>query len=164
VIDGVIQRCSVPLTTYEAVVTVEDVEGTPDYSQVYRGLFEYATLEVTPVNESVHLNLDFCTQYEDVKYGTAVKNLGQTTLTSAYINDDAKVCWTCLGFTCANATRCGTDDYCTMTEQCYTGIISTTSIMSTTELEETTEKASSASAIYASLTSMVGLILSLTLF
>lgn len=165
VVDGVTQRCSVPLTNYEAVLTFEDVEGEPDYSEVYGGLFEYSTVEVTPMNGSVHLNLGFCTQYEDVKYASAVENLGQTTLDSTYINDDATVCWTCLGFTCGNSTLCGTDDYCTTSEQCITTITTSTSSTSLTSTElETTEQASSVSAIYTSLALVMGLILSWTLF
>jgi len=170
VVDGVKQRCTVPLTTYDALVSIEGVQGTPNYSQIYRSVFESATVSVSAIldlnsTDNLLLNLSFCTQYEDVKYATAVKNLGQTTLTSV---DAEKVCWTCLEATCANTTICGTNDYCTMTEQCTvpttTPAPTPIEVTSSPTVGGTTDMASSTTNIFVSLTLMMGLFLSWMLF
>jgi hypothetical protein len=152
VIDDMPQRCTTPLVDYEAVVTVEGADDDVDYYQVYMDLFPDATVMLTNgTGDSFYLSLGFCSPYEDAKYATSVDALGDTTLSSPDVSDSAKVCWTCSGYTCNNETRCGTDSYCDMTEQC---VSSTTS----------TEGVKSANVVYTSFAVMTGLVLSWTLF
>jgi len=149
VVDEEVQRCETPLANYEAMVSFEGVDSGIDYTQVYEGLFEYATVDTFEMNDTLHLTLSFCTQYEDSKYADSVADLGVTTLSSSYISDSAKVCWSCVEFSCANSSRCGDSDYCVNSEQCTT---------------TTTETANSANVVYTSFAVMMGLLLSWTLF
>jgi len=180
VVDGERQRCADALVEYDAALTFENLGTEVDFQQVYDGLFEFATVTATEVNDSstlYHLSLEFCSKFEDAKYDDAVKYLGSTTLNADSVPDNGAIMsWTCIDYVCRNSSLCGTDNYCNTTRQYYYQPTTTevdgssidgssTTIVDPEDPDKTTKEpeASSANAIYVSFTLMMGLLLSLTL-
>jgi hypothetical protein len=125
--NDVTQRCTAPLALYTFNVTAQNLQTTPNFTKVYKELFEYATVEVQQkTSNSAWLDLDFCTEWEDKKYITSLENLGSTTLKSLDVTATSSVCWSCTSFNCTEVSLCASDDYCSSSVTCATEATTTT--------------------------------------
>jgi hypothetical protein len=142
VLNDVVQRCSAPISAYTTHLQFWGLSNETNLQSVYERMFPYAGLDITEMtgmapNVNITLDLTFCTEWEDRKYGPIVKNVGQQTLDA--LNYDAMICYMCVDSMCVNSTVCDASN-CVMTEQCAP--TTTTSEVTTT---------SSVGAIYVSI-------------
>jgi hypothetical protein len=118
VIDDEIQRCADPISMYSSHVQFMNLMWNVDMWSVYSKLFPYATLTVRNLtyhnysDQTIEVNVSFCTEWEDRKYGSKMKSLASYTLTSSDINDNATICANCVASYCVNSTMCGGSSYC----------------------------------------------------
>jgi len=143
VVNDVVQRCTTPISSYTTHLQFWGLSDETDLQSVYQRMFPYAGLSITDMtgtapNVNLTLDLTFCTEWEDSKYGPVVKNVGQETLDA--LNYDAMICYMCVDSMCVNSTMCDSSN-CVMTEQCAP--------TTTTALEMTTT--SSVGAIFVSI-------------
>lgn len=142
VINNVVDRCSMPISAYTTHLQFWGLKNDTNLEDLYMRMFPYSGMDIvmTGMAPNVNLTLDltFCTEWEDRKYGAIVKDLGQATLDA--LNYAATICYMCTESDCVNTTMCDPGN-CIETERC----------VPTTTSTETPETTSSVSAVSVSI-------------
>jgi len=165
--DGVLEeteRCDEPVFEYTGMVMFENLTEALDefeYEELFQDIFWYATIDDVSESTTTAMNvtIELCSWWEFEKYESWLESMGTALLTSDDLNAGVKVCWSCIeymstnktlygGFTCDHATQCMTAGTSTTTAKATT---------STTGMATTTTK--SASHVYVSLVSLIGMLL-----
>jgi len=131
VVNDNVDRCSMPISQYTSAVQVMGLTEDTDFTALYMRMFPYSGLSVSDLsgthpNVNFTLDLTFCTEWEDRRYGPLVKDLGQQTINA--LNYDVTVCFNCVDSMCVNSTMCD-ESNCDMTHRCAPMV--TTTMMTT---------------------------------
>jgi len=156
------ERCEEPVADFEAHVVLYNYTLGDEVEELFTDLFWYATVDVfwdfegaNDTIANVSLEIEFCTLWEYEQYESMISDLGATLQATIGVEDEInsgvnEICWSCLNYHNTNKTLYG-GFTCNKKEQCWMATTSTK--MGTT----TTKK--SASTVYVSMVSLIGLLL-----
>jgi hypothetical protein len=137
VVNDAVDRCDAPISGYTTDLQFYGLNEDTDFQSLFMRMFPYSNLAISNVmgdtpNVNLTLDLSFCTQWEDSKYGPIIQNLGQETINA--LNYDLTICFACTDSMCVNSTMCD-ESVCDMNYRCAP-MMTTSMDMSTTSMDK----------------------------